>query len=392
MARKPKTNASVGGIDYFRVRARIGEDNEGNPVYKNFYGSSKSDAEKKKREYLDSLAQGVNPELGKQSLSKAMHVWLWQVERYNGNKSSTFERYEGIFRNYIQNAIIGYLIVSDIKKINIQQYYNELLFNQSKTISQIKILHKLLNKFFSYAESESYIIKNPLRGLKLPKPNEDEIDDDDKIIETFTQDEIKKIIYTAGHTKIRYLTTFALFTGARQGEILGLEKSDITNDTIKINKTLRKVKIFDDMIGNKYHYELKVTKPKTKNSTRELTINDALSKELKGLNKLVAEEKLKLGQQYPENNLLFPSSVGKYITAKTLITSWQRLLERAGVEYRKFHALRHTFATTLIMENVDILTVSRLLGHRSIETTEIYTHVLKEKKNDALSVLNNKFI
>ena len=392
MANKPKTNATANGKDYFRVRARIGEDNKGMPVYKNFYGSSKSDAEKKKREYLDAIAQGVNPELGKQSLSKAMHTWLWQVERYNGNKSSTFERYEGVFRNYIENETLGYITVSDIKKITIQQYYNELLFKEDKSITQVTILHKLLNKFLGYAESETYIAKNPLKGLKLPKPNEDEIDNNDKVIETFTQDEIKKIIDTAGHTKIRYLITFALLTGAREGEILALDKTDIKDDIIRINKTLKKLKIFDDLEGTKYHYELKVTKPKTKNSTRELTANDALKKELKGLNKLIAEERLKLGPLYTENNLLFPSSVGTYILAKSLFTSWQRLLKRAGVEYKKFHALRHTFATTLIMANVDILTVSRLLGHSSIETTQIYTHVLKERKNDALSVLNDKFV
>jgi len=169
-----------------------------------------------------------------------------------------------------------------------------------------------------------------------------------------------------------------------------LEKTDITDDTIKINKTLRKIKIFND--ADNYHYELKITKPKTERSIREIPINEALKKELAGLNRLVAEEKLKLGPVYENNNLLFPSSVGKYITAKTVFTSWKRLLKRADVPDKRFHALRHTFATTLIMENIDLLTVSRLLGHGSIETTQIYTHILKERKQDALTVLNDKFV
>lgn len=390
MAKKPKTNATAKGKDYFRVRVRIGDDIKGNPIYKNFYGTSKSDAEKKKREYLDLLAKGVDPELSKQNLSKAMYTWLWEVERYNGNKSSTFERYEIVYRNYVQNSTIGILVVSDIKKLNIQQYFNDLLFNQGKSIAQVTILKKLLNKFFKYAVSESYIPKNPLDGFRIPKTNEDEIDEEDTVIETLTQDEIKKIIDKAGHSKIRYLTTFALLTGARQGEILALEKSDLTDDIIRINKTVKKIRIFDN--PEEYHYEIKTTKPKTEKSIREIPINDALKKELKGLYKLVAEEKLKLGSAYETNNLLFPSSVGKYITAKTVYTSWKALLKRAGVDHKKFHALRHTFATTLIMENVDLLTVSRLLGHSSIETTQIYTHILKEKKQDALNVLNNKFV
>jgi len=394
MANKPKKNATAGGKNYFRVRARIGEDSQGNPVYKNFYGTSKSDAEQKKREYLDTLAQGVNPELGKQSLSKAMHTWLWEIEKYNGNKSTTFERYECTYRNYVQDETFALCNISDIKKINIQKEYNRLL-EEGKTASQIKSLHRLLSKFFSYAESEAYIPKNPVNGLRLPKPtSESDIIDngeDTLKIEVLTEDEIKKIKETAGHSKIRYIMMFALNTGAREGEILASERTDIKDNEFKINKTLKIIKKFKDDTGKNYEYETKVTKPKTSGSVRELHINESLQKELKELNKLVAEEKLKLGVAYTENSLLFPSAEGNYMNPKNVRKSWERLLERAGVPHKKFHALRHTFATTLLRNGVDILTVSRLLGHSTIKTTEVYLHVLRDTKAESLSVLNNVF-
>lgn len=389
MANKPKTNATVKGKEYFRVRVHIGNDIKGNPIYKNIYGTSKSDAENKKREYLDLSAKGVDPDLGKQNLSKAMYTWLWEVERYNGNKSNSFERYEGIFRNYVKDAEIGLLKMSDIKRLAIQRYYNDLKEN-GKSYSQIKNLHKLLHKFFVYAELEGYIIKNPCKGLKIPKYNENDIEEVDEDVETFNKFEIKNLTENIGYRKLRILIMFAVLTGLRQGEILAIDKKKDINDdksVVRVNKTLSYVKEFHK--DRTYHYELKPTLPKTKSSVREVPIPAILKPELKKLEALVAQEKLKLGEAYTENDLLFPSETGAYIHPRNLLRSWERALEKANIPYRKFHALRHTYATTLFENGASILTVSRLLGHSSIRTTEIYTHILEDIKAKEVECLNS---
>jgi site-specific recombinase XerD len=64
-------------------------------------------------------------------------------------------------------------------------------------------------------------------------------------------------------------------------------------------------------------------------------------------------------------------------------------LNNAGVQKKKFHALRHTYATRLFESNISILTVSKLLGHSSIKTTEIYTHVLEDIKREEVQCLND---
>jgi integrase len=391
VANKPKINSNINGQEYYRTRVTIGHDEKGQPIRKNFYGSSKSDAENKKKQYLKDIESGLNPDLAIKSLSQAMYTWLWEIERHSGNKSSSFERYEGIYRNYIKEAEIGTLKISEIKKLAIQKYYNYLQ-DDNKSFSQIKNLHKLLNKFFNYAETEGYIIKNPCKGLNIPKSNEEDIDEEDKVVETFSQNELNNLVDNIGFKKLRCIILFAVLTGIRQGELLAAEKSDITNkSTIKINKTLRSMKVYDDDENKKYHYELKTTKPKTKTSRREVPLPDILKPELKRLEKLVAEEKLKLGPLYNDNNLLFPSETGNYMDAKNLQRSWKRALEKANIPYRKFHALRHTYATRLFENNASIITVSRLLGHSSIKTTEIYTHVLDDIKAAEVECLNKMF-
>jgi len=391
MANKPKTNTTAKGKDYFRIRTFIGYDDKGKYIYKNFYGTSKSDAENKKNAYLKEIESGLNPDLSSQSLSQAMNTWLWNIEKYSSNKSSSFERYEGIYRNYIRDTGVGLLKMSEIKKLAIQKYYNELK-DSGKSHSQITNLHKLLNKFFGYAEIEGYIIKNPCKGLKIPKDDEDEIEEEDKVIETFSNDEIKTLIESIGNKKLKYIIMFALLTGLRQGEILALDRKDILNNKtiVRVNKTLKTAKVFGTN-GEKNIYEIKVTKPKSKASRREVPLPETLKSELRKLEILVAEEKLKLGEAYINNSLLFPSETGTYIDAKNLRRSWKRALENANIPYRKFHVLRHTYVTRLFENNTSILTVSRLLGHSTIKTTEIYTHVLEDIKAKEVECLNTIF-
>ena len=80
-----------------------------------------------------------------------------------------------------------------------------------------------------------------------------------------------------------------------------------------------------------------------------------------------------------------------YLDINNIRASWKRALIGANIPYKKFHALRHTYATQLIKNGVDLLTVSRLLGHSSIKTTEVYAHTLEETKIEAVQSLNDMF-
>ena len=388
MARAPITNTKINGKEYFRTSLTLGYDSEGKQIKKQFYGRSKGEAEEKKQAYLHLMESGVNPDLGSLPLEKAMNDWLWNIERYSGNKSSTFERYESIYRNHIEGSMLGRIQVSQVNKLVVQKYYNENL-DEGRSFRFVEQLHKILSKFFRYALSEGYILRNPLFGLKLPKKHEEDILEDDEEIETFSDEEMKQIINSMDNVKLKYVILFAVMTGARLGEILALKKKDIKDGVVKINKSIRKVRVYSDK--DNYTYQYKVTRPKTESSIREVPLPETLKAELKNLDILVKEERLRLGPAYEPHDLLFPSIVGTYIDDKNLRRSWERALKRAGVEYKKFHALRHTFATRMIKNGVELLTVSRLLGHSSIKTTEIYAHTLEDTKAEAVKTMDTMF-
>src|SRR5690554_3122521 len=108
MARKGKTNVKIGQYEYYQTTVTLGQDEKGRQIQKKFYGKTKTEAERKKRKYIEGLAKGLNPNLKNETLEKAMYDWLWIIE-YKDLKASTFERYEGIYRNYVKNSDISYI-------------------------------------------------------------------------------------------------------------------------------------------------------------------------------------------------------------------------------------------------------------------------------------------
>ena len=390
-----KTNCTINGIDYYRLRVTIGYDRKGKDIIKNFYGTSKTDAETQKNKWMQDRALGINHINKRSSLSMAMYDWVWDILKFSKIKASSFERYEGIYRNYVEESTIGFMVLEDIQRVNIQKYYNELHQNEY-TYSQIKNAHKILKMFFKYTIEEGYLLRNPCLGIELDvykkEENVEEIDlfDEDELkVEIFEDEEIPKLLTAIKNKKLQIMVKFALGTGLRQGEILALNKTDIKNMVVQVTKTLSNVKVYET--PEIYSYETIVTTPKSKKSVRKVPIPAELEKDLNELNKIRIEEKLRLGELYKDNELLFPSTMGTYIDSRNLIRSWTRSFDNMNIPYRKFHSLRHTYATQLLKNGTQLITVSRLLGHASVKTTEIYAHVEEKTKTEDVQSLNALF-
>ncbi|WP_428817684.1 tyrosine-type recombinase/integrase [Clostridium butyricum] len=384
-----KTNYTKGKWKYFRVSVVIGIDTNGKRIKKEFYGKSKGEAEKKRDEYLNGLNDGLKVDIDDVTLGVLMRIWLFEVKKVSDKlKPSSFEKYEGIFRIYVENGPLNCIKIKNIKSIQIQRYYNQL-YSKGKSKSIIHNLNKLMKQFFFYAVDEGYLTKNPCSGKRIVIPGEGAIKAE---VEHFNDDEIKALLDSIRDSSYKEFITICLGTGMRRGEALALTWNDVDldNNTIDINKSLGKVYLFDSD-GNKTRKQI-IQSPKTTSSNREIPFPKSLNSVFKDIKIKQKRNKIRCGECYKDSNYVFTTQIGTHIDVTNLSHAWDRILKKAELPHKKFHALRHTYATKLFENKVELKTASKLLGHSSIEmTADIYTHVIPKQKIDAVEKIDYLF-
>lgn len=385
-----KTNFISNGKKYYRINYDIGIDANGKRIRKQFIGKSRKEAEKKKLNYINKSNMGLK-DTKNMWLAQTLKNWLFEVVKMSGNiKPTTFARYEGLYRNYIENSPIGPINLDKLEPIQIQRYYNKL-FKQGKSSSQINYINKFLKQFLNYAVDCGYILRNPCAGKKVGIPKKESNKIIEKDIPVFTDEELSEIV-NADNSKIKCIALFSLATGMRRGEIIGLKEGDIYYDSkeIHIKRSIATTIIFDD--ENRKTKKTIIQEPKSKNSKRTIPLPVSLITIIKDAVNIKKIEKLKAGDSYTKDYLdyIFLSQQGNLINAGNLDKTWSKFLKSLGIPHKKFHALRHTYATKQFENNIPLKTVSMLLGHSSIEiTANIYTHVVKKEKEKSIDLLSN---
>lgn len=292
--------------------------------------------------------------------------WLY-INHKDDIKPRTLLRYECALNNHLYPHFKDEEI-SDLTPRDMQRWISTLKEDVSErtgkplSSSSLNTMIAMLKLIFNYAVDFEFISSSPMNRIKRVGRNET------NNTRVFTREEQIKIenYIDRLHDDEYFPYILALYTGLRLGELLALTWKDINirNGVINVNKTIYKLPV------SKGVWEYRTDVPKSKNSIREIPLPVFIRDELARLKK---ERK---------SNYVVVRKDGTRINDKLLIYRYKMLLKRAKVRYLNFHCLRHTFATRALENNIDIKTLSEILGHSSAATTlNIYTHsLLRHKK------------
>lgn len=278
-----KTNFSVNGKEYYRVTRTIGKKADGTAIRKTFYGSGINEANEKANNYMNNIKNGLTSNYDNATINDLMYVWLFDFLHNSSKiKPSTFQRYEGLYRNYIKSSNIAGLKASNITKLQLQQYYNHL--SKTHSYSQVKYLNMFLKTFFYWCIEAGYVLKNPCLKIEIKGDKNEIVKKQRQDIEILSEEEIGKIKKYIKGTNMELLILLDLATGLRQGELLALDwdNIDLKNKTLSVTKSVKEVYVYEN--DEKKHIETLFQVPKTKNSYRTISIPDVIIDVLKKIN------------------------------------------------------------------------------------------------------------
>lgn len=368
----------------WRAKIMIGTKDDGRPLIKEFYGKTKKETLSKLEGFKIQAALGTLSSDDKITVQEWFFTWLFDY-RKKDLKPKSFERYEGLYRNYIKDTNIGKIKLKELKATHLQRYYNGLL-DKGISIPTVSQINTKLKTCLSEAEKQEYIRRNYCSMITLPKQKKE------KKIEVLTLEQQQVFINAIKGHQLEVLFLVALSTGLRIGELLGLKWADINfiDSYLSVNRTLQR-SYFIDKDGTRKLKTIEQS-PKTSNSVRTVPIPTPILSKLKELKRFKNQNKLKSGSLYVDNDYVFCNELGAPIDDKRPGRNLSSILKKLDIEPIKFHGLRKTYATRLFENDVPPKTVQELLGHSSIDITlDIYTQVMEHKKVEAVEKLDTIF-
>jgi integrase len=341
--------------------------------YHSFKGT-KREAEAELVRLKASADRGDYVAASKTTLSQFIDRWETWAEAQVSAK--TLERYRELALHHVRPHL-GAAQLQKLRTVNFVELYGRLQRAKPggaglapRTVGHV---HRLLHRLFSDATKWGIVASNPVAMADPPRVQPTEIT-------ILTAEQIKIVLDALRGRPLYPVAVVALATGIRRGELVGLRWHDVDLDggLIRIERSLEQT-----------NAGLAFKPPKTKAGRRTVTIPPAITAELRSHWCIQQEHRLALGVgRAGPDDLVFARPDTAPWPPDSLTTAWQKAVVSLKLPQVTLHALRHTHVSQLIAAGLDVVTVSRRIGHSNPTVTlNVYAHLFGNTDQRAATVV-----
>jgi integrase len=292
----------------------------------------------------------------------------WLRDWAAGNVSNkTFERYEALIKVHVLPRI-GSIPIQKLRAADLQKLYAGLTIADRTRLH----IHRVIHRMLKHAAQWSVVHHNVATLLDAPSVKSKEI-------EILTPAEIQRVLEALKGRTLYPIVAVALGTGMRRGELLALRWKDVDLDgaKLRVEQSLEQTK----------RGGLVFKAPKTRHGRRTITLPASTVAVLRDHWKATLERRLQLRQgKTPAGALVFATWDGNTRSPNAMTKEWRRAVHAAKLK-ASFHSLRHSHASSLISAGIDVLSISRRLGHGSPAITlGVYGHLFKPDDRAAAAI------
>jgi integrase len=326
------------------------------------------------------------------TLGQWLEHWLQSVLPMTA-RWKTLSTYRSQMRVHVIPAL-GPWRLSELHPEHIEEHYRRMQ-DDGRSTHVIRAVHRVLRSSLNEAVRRRRLATNPALVARPPRAEDVEV-------EPLSVEESRRILTAAQSTMHPARWSIALSLGLRQGETLGLQRPDVDlgDGVLRIRRSVQRhtwehgcpAADGSPLCGRKRGAEcehrtgggLQLVEPKTRESKRTIVLPQPLVDELRAHRAGVNRRRLAAGSEWDSaHDLVFPASTGGLIDPARDRTEWKALLQRASVREVRLHDARHTAATLLLLQNVDIRTVMSIMGWTEMATAQRYTHAVDELRRRA---------
>lgn len=348
-----------------------------------FYGNTREEVRKKLNEAIrnrdkDLPVVSVRQTVREFLIGKTKHGednypggWLGVVKP--NVKPKTYISYEGHVRLHILPELEK-VQIARLTPQHLQTLYAKKL-ESGLSPTTVSHIHATIHTALEQAVRWGVVFRNVAELVDRPRRAKHEM-------LYLSPEEARRFLEAASGDRLEALYVVGVTTGMRQGELLGLHWRDVDLDhkilhvTSNLQYLPKQGMVFSD--------------PKTAAGKRPIALTDLALEAIRRHKVRQAEERLKTGPAWQDNDLVFCNGLGKPLEAANLVKRhFKPLLAKAGIPAIRFHDLRHTAATLCLKAKVPPKVVSEMLGHSQVSVTmNVYSHVMPDMQRDATAALD----